>query len=64
MRDKTNNMNGTIIDISGITVNVNTIDLEDSTDKASVLTIRDEAGEQITLNISYGKITEVCRSKH
>ena len=57
-------MNGTIIDISGITVNVNTIDLEDSTDKASVLTIRDEAGEQITLNISYVKITEVCRSKH
>lgn len=54
-------MNGTIIDIPGITVHVNPIELEDSTDVAHVLTISDE-GRIITLNISYGKITEIRSS--
>lgn len=53
-------MNGTIIDISGITVSVTPIDLEDSTDKAHLLRITD-GNKTITLTISYGRITEeVC----
>ena len=58
-------MNGTVIDITGITVDVQTIDLEDSTDKAYLLTIKDEF-KQVTLTISYGRITdETIRScKH
>lgn len=54
-------MNGTIIDIPGIIVHVNPIELEDSTDVAHVLTISDE-DRTITLNISYGKITEIRSS--
>lgn len=58
-------MNGTVIDIAGITVNVLPIDLEDSTDKAYLLTITD-GHKQITLSISYGRITDetVHRCKH
>ena len=58
-------MSEKVIDIAGITIDVQTIDLEDSTDKACILTIKDEF-KQVILTISYGRITdETIRScKH
>ena len=50
-------MNGTVIDISGLSVKVIPIDLEDSTDKAHLLIISD-GNKEITLTISYGRITD------
>lgn len=51
-------MNGTVIDIPGITVDVIPISLEHSTDQAHIVRIRDKERE-ITLEISYGKITQI-----
>lgn len=61
-------MNGTVVDIEGITVSVIPIELENSTDKAHLLTIKDN-NRVITLSISYGQITQItneqiCSSKH
>ena len=50
-------LNGTVVDIEGITVQVIQVDLQDSTDKAHLLTITD-GHKQITLTISYGRITD------
>lgn len=50
-------MNGTVVDISGITVSTLTIDCEDTTDKAHIITIKDEYGSEISVTITYGKIT-------
>lgn len=52
-------MNGTVIDIQGVTVNVQSIDLEDSTDKANIISFVDNRGKIVELIISYGQITEV-----
>ena len=52
-------MNGTLIDIAGITVNVQPIDIKDSTDKAYVVTFKDNRDKIVELIISYGQITEV-----
>ena len=50
-------MNGTVIDIDGLSLQVIPIELEDSTDKAHLLVIT--AGhKEITLTISYGRITD------
>lgn len=61
-------MNGTVIDIAGISCNVYPIDLEDSTDKAYLVTFKDNRGKVVELVISYGQITEVneknSSSKH
>ena len=51
-------MNGTIVDIEGITINVMTIYGEHTTDKSYVLTIKDNQGKEIILSISYGTITD------
>lgn len=51
-------MNGTIIDIPGISVRINPISLEDSTDKAHVITIKDQNGKEIEIQIVFGKITK------
>lgn len=51
-------MNGTVIDIPGITVGVIPIELENSTDKSHIVTIKDNVRE-ITLHISYGQITQI-----
>lgn len=51
-------MNGTVIDIPGIAVSVVAYELEHSTDKAHTLIIKDGSRE-ITLQISYGKITQL-----
>ena len=62
-------MNGTIIDIPGIHVNISTYDMEDSSDKAQVITIKDEK-QKIDIEICFGKITGIkinekkCRIKH
>lgn len=56
-------MNGTIIDIPGISVNVNPISLEDSMDKAYVITISDKFGEEVKMQIVYEKITNVSCKK-
>lgn len=49
-------MNGTVIDIPGIFVSVNTISLEHSTDKAHTISIRDSHGNIVTVSVVYGKI--------
>lgn len=51
-------MNGTIVDIAGISVQVIPIDLQDSTDQAHIITIKDNERE-IKLEIIYGKITQI-----
>lgn len=51
-------MNGTIVDIEGISVSVTPIDLENSTDKAYLLQIKDNK-KVVSLHISYGQITEI-----
>lgn len=48
-------MNGTVIDIPGITVSVTPIELQDSTDAAHLLTITD-GNKSIQITIAYGKI--------
>lgn len=45
-------------EIQGITIKVDTIDLQDSTDTAEVLTISD-GDKTITINICYGKIKQI-----
>ena len=53
-------MNSTIIDIPGVYISVNPIYLEDSTDKAHVISIKDEHGKEVKIEITFGKITNVC----
>jgi hypothetical protein len=54
-------MNGTLIDIQGITVSVTPIEMQDSTDKAYIISISDE--RKITnITVIYGRIEEVCCS--
>jgi hypothetical protein len=48
-------MNGTIVDIQGISVSVNPIPMQDSTDMAYILTIGDGTKE-INIQIAFGKI--------
>lgn len=54
-------MNGAVIDISGITVNVNPIEMQDSSDVAHLITITD-GDKLIEITILYGKIVDekVC----
>lgn len=56
-------MNGTVIDIPGISVSVNPISLEDSSDKAYVINVKDSYGKIVTLEISFGKITNISCEK-
>ena len=51
-------MNGTIIDIPGIHVTIGAIDLEDSSDKANIITIYDEYGNKVTITTMFGKIID------
>lgn len=48
-------MNGTIVDIPGVSVSVNPISMEDSTDLAHIVTITDGVKE-ISIQIAFGKI--------
>jgi hypothetical protein len=50
-------LNGTVIDIDGISVQVIPIEMQDSTDNAHLLTITD-GFKTITITISYGRITD------
>jgi len=45
--------------IPGITCTVTAIDMEDSTDQAHVIGVKDENGRTVTINVAFGKITEV-----
>lgn len=49
-------MNGTIIDIPGVTVDVIKINLEHSTDTSYLLSIRDSNGNLVNIKIINGKI--------
>lgn len=51
-------MNGSVIDIPGININVNVIDMEDSTDKVHILKIND-GNKSVTIEIIYNKITKI-----
>lgn len=50
-------MNGTVIDIPGISVSVNPVYLQGSTDCAHIIEIKDKFGNSSTIHISYEKIT-------
>lgn len=52
-------MNGTVIDIPGITVSVTPHESQYSTDMAYTIEIRDKRGNKATVYICYGKITDV-----
>lgn len=56
-------MNGTVIDIPGISVKVTPITLLGSTDEAHLVTISDGTKE-IIIDISYGRIEEVRSRKY
>ena len=51
-------MNGTVIDIPGIHVDIGAIELEDSTDQANTITIYDDYGNKVTLTTMFGKIID------
>ena len=51
-------MNGTLIDLPGITVFVQTIDLQDSTDQSHLIEIKDQHGTKLKVNVCFGRITE------
>ena len=55
-------MNGTIIDINGITCTTNPIEMQDSTDKAHIITLSDGERE-VTIEIMFGKITQITNEK-
>jgi hypothetical protein len=52
-------MNGTIIDVQGLSVNVSTVSLEHSTDKATTIELKDSEGLTLTVTVAFGKITSV-----
>lgn len=52
-------MNGTVIDIPGISVSIVQHELQDSTDKQYQVTMKDQHGNEVTVTIGFGKITEV-----
>ena len=54
-------MNGTVIDIQGISVSVQSVSLEDSSDKAQTIIIRDEFKNEVSISIMFGKIISVCK---
>lgn len=56
-------MNGTVIDIPGISISVHEIPLQDSTDKYTTLKIKDEEGKEVEIQIVYGKITNLFSCK-
>lgn len=51
-------MNGTIIDVPGITINVASIDMQDSTDTAHVIIISD-GEKKVEIEINFGKIKSI-----
>lgn len=50
-------MNGTIIDIPGISVSINPVSLHGSTDSAYIIEIKDKYGNSANIHITYDKIT-------
>lgn len=55
-------MNGTVIDVLGISCSVNKIEMQDSTDKATVITLSDGERE-VKIEILYGKINQITNEK-
>jgi hypothetical protein len=54
-------MNGTVIDIPGITVNVSTVTSAYTPDLAHTIEIKDGKGNVVTLFVCYGRITDVFK---
>lgn len=52
-------MNGTVIDIPGISVSVTPIDLQDSTDISYIIEIKDQQDHGVKLEVCYGRITAI-----
>lgn len=52
-------MNGTVIDIPGISVSITPHELTHSTDTAYTIEIKDKRGNKAAVYICYGKITDV-----
>lgn len=55
-------MNGTVVDIHGVSVSVNTISGEHTTDTWDTLTIKDSTGVEVRVEFCYGKITRLSYS--
>lgn len=56
-------MNDTSINIPGIIVTHEIINMQDSTDTANIIVIKDEYGQEIRINTCFGKITDVWTKK-
>lgn len=56
-------MNGTVIDIDGISVQVIPISMEYSTDMAYLISIKDNKKE-LLISVSYGQITNIDEKIH
>ena len=52
-------MNDTIISVAGIHLSQETIQLEDSTDTATIIKVKDEHGGLVSITITFGKITNI-----
>jgi hypothetical protein len=55
-------MNGTVIDIIGINVNVNPIEMQDSSDMAHIITISD-GKRKVQITVIYGNITQLTNEE-
>lgn len=53
-------MNDTIVSIPGIRVSQGHIDLQDSTDRCTTLTLKDVDGKVVRIVVQFGKIIDVC----
>lgn len=54
-------MNDTNISISGIKVLHEIVDLQDSTDTANVIVIKDDYNNEVRVTTCFGKITDVWK---
>jgi hypothetical protein len=54
-------MNGTVIDIPGISVSVTPHELQHSTDVCYTVDLVDRLGNKVKITVAFGKITEVTK---
>lgn len=52
-------MNGTVIELPGVTINQQAFELEYSSDKAYVVTFKDSQDKEVKITVCFGRITDV-----
>lgn len=57
-------MNNTVLNIDGIKVLHEIIDMQDSTDTTNTIVIKDDHGNEVRITIQFGKITNVYEKVH